>query len=90
MKLIIDKYTTFKGSDGVKTLLSAQKNIAVADDIPEDYYKGLYVRPGATIRCTTVRELADETSPVTFTVGDYVTDKKLEQITERLSALFVY
>lgn len=52
--------------------------VFAADDIPEDYYKELYVRPGATIRCTTVRELADETSPVTFTVGDYVTKESIE------------
>ena len=39
--------------------------VFAADNIPVDYYKELYVRPGTTIRCTTVRELADETSPVT-------------------------
>lgn len=48
------------------------------DSVPEDDCNDLYVRPGATIRCTSVRKLVDETSPVTFTVGDFSAEEKLE------------
>lgn len=48
------------------------------DSVPEDDCNDLYVRPGATIRCTSVRKLVDETSPVTFTVGDFSAEDKLE------------
>lgn len=48
------------------------------ESVPEDDCNDLYVRPGVTIRCTSVRELVDETSPVTFSIGDYSAEEKLE------------
>lgn len=48
------------------------------DSVPEDDCNDLYVRPGATIRCTSVRKLVDETSAVTFSIGAYSADEMLE------------
>ena len=73
---------TAKGVDDL-TLKVTQNGEAIGtvfpiEGIKEDDNKEYYIRPGATIRCTSVRELADETTPVVFVIGDYSAAEKLE------------
>lgn len=73
---------TVKGVDDVPVTATQNGetlNSVFADEMIDiDTTKELFVRPGATIRCTTVRELLDDKAPVTFTVGDYAADADVE------------